>query len=157
MWVFLDCVNALMQLPRAESDWLIFLASSRVSPVAPVFPTFSLPAKSAKFNLPSLVEPSGLFCCNVIMNKLWERELTAFIFVDETARYFSPIFNSSIISSSHVTNFIGNGRQLLHIYIIWSLIDFTCSVRSWTQTPREGDSRTFKLSFPGDSKSRIVS
>ena len=43
------------EIPNALNDWLIFLASSRVSPCAPVLPIFSLPAKSAKFNLPNWI------------------------------------------------------------------------------------------------------
>ncbi len=75
-----------MQLPSAESDWLIFLASSRVSPEAPVLPTFSLPAKSAKFNLPVLVVPSRDFWLSDRMNKL----LTSKIFeVKPRARSFT--------------------------------------------------------------------
>jgi len=35
-----------MTLPNVERDKLIFLASSNVSPTAPVFEIFSLPAKS---------------------------------------------------------------------------------------------------------------
>ena len=37
-------VRALMTIPSADRDLLIFLASSRVWPVAPVFSTFSDPA-----------------------------------------------------------------------------------------------------------------
>ena len=43
-------VSALMQFPSAESDWLIFFASSSVWPLAPVFLTCSEPARSARFN-----------------------------------------------------------------------------------------------------------
>lgn len=35
----LPSVNALMTIPNAERDLLIFLASSKVCPDAPVFPT----------------------------------------------------------------------------------------------------------------------
>ena len=47
---FFSCVSALMQLPRAERDRLMFLASSRVSPSAPVLPTLSLPAEGWNWN-----------------------------------------------------------------------------------------------------------
>ena len=42
----LGSVSALMTLPSAESDWLIFLDSSRRTPVAPVSRTRSEPARS---------------------------------------------------------------------------------------------------------------
>lgn len=45
-------VNAWITLPKQLKDKLIFLASSRISPEAPVFLTFSLPAKSTKNNFP---------------------------------------------------------------------------------------------------------
>ena len=38
-----------MTRPRALNDLLIFAASLSLSPVAPVFPTFSEPARSTKF------------------------------------------------------------------------------------------------------------
>lgn len=117
MWLFFDFVSALIQFPRALKDWLIFLASSRVSPVAPVLPTFSEPAKSAKFNFPCLVDPSGFFWWSVRMNRLyrnsvshtyflsylWDLELTAFMLVALTARYFSPNLSRSNMSCSDET------------------------------------------------------
>lgn len=39
-WPRFASVNAWIQFPNADKDWLIFLASSKVFPVAPVFPTF---------------------------------------------------------------------------------------------------------------------
>jgi len=50
-------VKALITLPRQESDKLIFLASSKVSPTAPEFLTFSEPARSIKFNFPFFSTP----------------------------------------------------------------------------------------------------
>ena len=43
--------NALMTFPRADNDLLIFWASFKVSPEAPVFPTRSDPARSISVNL----------------------------------------------------------------------------------------------------------
>jgi hypothetical protein len=54
-------VIAWITLPRQDNDKLIFLASSRISPLAPVLPTFSLPAKSTKFNLPFFSTSLGNF------------------------------------------------------------------------------------------------
>ena len=45
-------VSAWITFPKHDNDRLIFFASSRISPIAPVLPTFSLPAKSTKFNFP---------------------------------------------------------------------------------------------------------
>ena len=53
--------NDLITIPSNVRDWLIFLASSRVRPFAPVFATRSFPAKSAKFNFESFVDPSRNF------------------------------------------------------------------------------------------------
>ena len=57
-------VNAWITFPKAESDKFIFFASSNVSPTAPVFDTFSLPAKSTKFNIPFLIKFSFFNCCD---------------------------------------------------------------------------------------------
>ena len=54
-------VNELMTFPNADKDLLIFLASSRVCPVAPVFPTFSEPARSTRKSCPDLTEPVSMF------------------------------------------------------------------------------------------------
>lgn len=40
MWVDFPSVRALMTLPKAVKLVLIFFASSKVLPSAPVFPTF---------------------------------------------------------------------------------------------------------------------
>ena len=56
-------VNALMTFPSADRDLLIFLASSRFWPEAPVLPTFSEPAKSTNASLPTLRDPSWRFFC----------------------------------------------------------------------------------------------
>ncbi|OMH85159.1 hypothetical protein AX774_g1302 [Zancudomyces culisetae] len=57
----LPSVSALITIPSADNDLFIFLASSNVCPDAPVFPTFSDPAKSTKLNLPIFVLPSTVF------------------------------------------------------------------------------------------------
>lgn len=57
MWVDLPSVKLLITIPSALSDLLIFLASSSVYPVAPVLPTFSLPARSVRYNRPLLIVP----------------------------------------------------------------------------------------------------
>ena len=41
--------------PKADNDKLILVASLNLSPVAPVFPWRSLPAKSTKFNFPARI------------------------------------------------------------------------------------------------------
>mmetsp|Transcript_62364 Transcript_62364/g.167307 ORF Transcript_62364/g.167307 Transcript_62364/m.167307 type:complete len:202 (+) Transcript_62364:376-981(+) len=47
-------VSAAITLPSADSDWLIFLLSSRRRPVAPVSRTRSDPARSTRLSLPTL-------------------------------------------------------------------------------------------------------
>ena len=75
--------EGLINVPSAESDWLIFIASFKVFPVAPVFPTFSLPderqtylkyiiylwlpARSARYNFPIFSVPSELFCAENLL------------------------------------------------------------------------------------------
>ena len=44
-------VSALMTLPSAESDWLIVIASARVSSIAPDFLARSEPARSTRLIL----------------------------------------------------------------------------------------------------------
>ena len=58
MWFALPCglqVKAFITFPSAERDLLIVLASSRSFPSAPVFSTFSDPAKSTRINFPVLI------------------------------------------------------------------------------------------------------
>jgi hypothetical protein len=50
--------SAAMQLPSADSDLLMFLASVSVSPLAPVFFVFSEPARSHRLSTPFLTDPS---------------------------------------------------------------------------------------------------
>lgn len=57
---FLFSVNALITLPKADSDLLMPLASFKVWPDAPVFPTFSEPARSTRNSLPLLQDPSSV-------------------------------------------------------------------------------------------------
>ena len=49
--------------PKVDKDKLIFFASSKVRPTAPVFDTFSLPAKSTKLSVPFLMSFSFLKDC----------------------------------------------------------------------------------------------
>ena len=54
MWLALSSVNALITFPKLDKLLLIFLASSKILPSAPVFEIFSLPAKSTKKSFPVL-------------------------------------------------------------------------------------------------------
>lgn len=51
-------VSYFMHRPKVDSDKLMFFASSKVLPVAPVLAILSLPARSTKLSLPLLREPS---------------------------------------------------------------------------------------------------
>lgn len=69
-----------MTIPKAERDLLIFFASSRVCPEAPVFPTFSEPARSTKYRLPVFCAPVSVFRCWIVIRNIeWERDDSAFI------------------------------------------------------------------------------
>ena len=77
-------VSALMTFPNAERDLLIFLASSRVCPVAPVLPTFSLPARSTRKSCPLRTEPVVRFFWLMVRTKMeWERDDSAFISAEQ--------------------------------------------------------------------------
>ncbi len=72
--------SALMTLPSADSDLLMFIASVSVLPSAPVLATFSLPAKSTKYSFPwSFFWVSRFSCRTVIMNIECDRELCSFM------------------------------------------------------------------------------
>jgi len=55
MNLILSSTRAVMTFPRDERLALIFLASSRVCPVAPVLAWRSDPAKSTKFSFDCLI------------------------------------------------------------------------------------------------------
>ena len=62
-WEDFLSVSANMTFPKADKDLLMFFASSSLFPSAPVFPTFSLPARSTKYNFPVLLLKSNLEFC----------------------------------------------------------------------------------------------
>mmetsp|Transcript_19 Transcript_19/g.33 ORF Transcript_19/g.33 Transcript_19/m.33 type:complete len:237 (+) Transcript_19:1309-2019(+) len=104
MCVDFPSVKALITLPRAERERLILLASSSLSPVAPVFLTISEPAKSTKLILLVLVVPdfvSVWTSCKI--NTEWLRELPSFIPVAAETRLLEPKAINSIISSILLT------------------------------------------------------
>ena len=69
-----------MTIPSADSDLLIFFASSNVCPDAPVFPTFSEPARSTRYRLPVFCAPVSVFLWLIVTRKMeCERELSAFM------------------------------------------------------------------------------
>lgn len=105
IWPLLSpSASILMHWPSVVSDALMLLASTRRWPSAAVFDVFSEPARSTKHNFPSYLDSSALFFCPTkIMITVWDREETAFIFVDETARLASPIVIIVIMSSIDVT------------------------------------------------------
>jgi hypothetical protein len=75
-----ESVSALMTMPSAESDLLIFLASSSVWPDAPVLPTFSEPARSTRYRFPVFCAPVSVFRCWIVMRKIeCERDDSAFM------------------------------------------------------------------------------
>jgi len=89
---FSPFVNALMTLPRDVKLWLIFLACSKISPVAPDFPILSDPAKSTRLSFAFLIEPSWLIYLYSNTNIVWLRELRSFMPVLSTYTRFCPIW-----------------------------------------------------------------
>mmetsp|Transcript_301 Transcript_301/g.307 ORF Transcript_301/g.307 Transcript_301/m.307 type:complete len:279 (+) Transcript_301:796-1632(+) len=63
-------VSDVMTNPSIVRDLLIFFASSSLLPAAPVFPTFSLPAKSTRYSFPTFVEKSCEFVCVTVNIKI---------------------------------------------------------------------------------------
>ena len=77
------------------------MASCNYKPSAPVLATFSLPAKSTKYNLPTLVDKSISFYLNSKINNICDLLDPSFILVTPTALLFPPyIINNSISYSS---------------------------------------------------------
>src|SRR5437016_3382749 len=73
-------VREFITFPNAERDLFIFLASSRVWPVAPVLPTFSEPARSTRNNCPERTEPVSMFFWEIVRtNILCDRDDSAFM------------------------------------------------------------------------------
>ena len=80
----LPSVKALMTIPSADKLLLIFLASSSVCPLAPVFPTFSEPARSTRYRLPVFCVPVSVLRWAIVITKMeWEREDSAFMSAGE--------------------------------------------------------------------------
>jgi hypothetical protein len=88
----LPSVKVLITSPRDVKLLLMFFASSKVYPLALVFPTFSEPAKSTKNSLPVFVEKSELFLyVIVIINMEWLREDCLFMSVTPIALLSLPV------------------------------------------------------------------
>jgi len=91
-------VKALITLPNDVNDRFIFLASSRVSPSAPVLDIFSEPARSIKLRTPFFSDPSENLYLISIIKIVWALDEQAFIFVLAMDLWFYPISNRSIDS-----------------------------------------------------------
>ena len=93
--------RAMITISRKCSDELMFSASVRVVPDAPLLPTRSEPARSTRcsLDLRTVVAPCGRL--STLMVKMqWEREECAFIVVSDTARFVSPKKSRLIAASS---------------------------------------------------------
>mmetsp|Transcript_19825 Transcript_19825/g.70137 ORF Transcript_19825/g.70137 Transcript_19825/m.70137 type:complete len:209 (+) Transcript_19825:341-967(+) len=129
-------VSAWMQLPSADSDWLMLFASSSVVPAAPVRSTRSDPAKSTRLSWLTLLEPSGSDCVRWMTRTQWLRLECSFMFVRDTWRHFDPARMMWNTSASHVAN--------------------SAEMPS-THTPRRAFSRMRRLPLAGLSRSRTRS
>jgi hypothetical protein len=89
--VLFPSVSALITLPSVERLLLIIFASSSACPSAPVFCTFSLPARSTRNSLPDRDDPSARFrCCTCSRKIACDRDDSKFIFVGAIARFCRP-------------------------------------------------------------------
>ena len=105
----LPSTRALMTFPSAERDKLIFVASFRRSPVACVFDCLSLPARSTRFSLPTvmcspvLTVPVESQHSTMIVKIACDLELPAFMAVAPTLRFFLPACMTWSISCEDFT------------------------------------------------------
>ncbi len=98
--LFVPSVRVMMTRPSAERDLLMFLASSRTEPSAPVLETFSEPARSTRYSLPVLTPPLTVSFCVISMRKTeWDLELMSFMLVEATERLSDPARITSMTSS----------------------------------------------------------
>lgn len=95
--------------PRVVRLKLIFLASSRILPCAPVLPARSVPARSTRLSLADLVEPSWLSWLKWRMRMVWLLELLLFKPVLYIYTFYWPIWINLNISSGQET---GTGSAL---------------------------------------------
>ena len=97
---FLGSTNALMHKPNVDKLKLIALASSNATPVTPLLPILSEPAKSTKNNF--AVDLSFVaFFSRIIraINTACDLDDSAFISVAVTARFSAPLSNNFFVSS----------------------------------------------------------
>lgn len=86
-------ISADITLPKQLNDWLIFFDSSNLRPVAPVTRTLSLPAKSTRLSLPTLIDlwlSISVIYSTMMMKTAWDLLLTSFIFVLAVALDAAP-------------------------------------------------------------------
>ena len=105
----LPSTNAEMTLPRADRDKLILVASLSRSPVACVFDCLSLPARSTKFSLPTVMcspvrtVPVLSQHSTMIVKIACDLEDPAFMAVAPTDRFFLPACMTWSISCEDFT------------------------------------------------------
>ena len=92
-WDDLPSVKAFITYPRAVKLLLMFWASVKVSPFAPVLLILSDPARSTRYILPVFWEKSVKFFYSTCkINTLCDLELSAFINVEAIDRFSLPTF-----------------------------------------------------------------
>lgn len=100
IWVDLPSTKADIQFPKEVKDWFIDMASLNLSPTAPVLLYRSEPAKSTKFNFPTVIcwDPSSLkWDPSIITVKIeWDLEDSLFIFVSPIERDLAPSASFSL-------------------------------------------------------------
>uniref|UniRef100_A0A182J2R4 Uncharacterized protein n=1 Tax=Anopheles atroparvus TaxID=41427 RepID=A0A182J2R4_ANOAO len=137
MCVLLPSARAEITLPSADSDLLMFFASSSTVPSAPVFDTFSEPARSTRYSLPDSFFSFSMFSCLTLIRKTeCERDECSFMFVTAMCRFDLP---SSITSNTS------------------SGLETKRSDAPFTYGTRFLSSCTLKFTFDTSSRSRILS
>ena len=100
-------VKLLITWHKVSKERLIFVASLRRSPVAPVLLYLSLPARSTIFNLPTLIwafPSSFIYELSIVIVKTeWLLEECSFIFVAPTCLFKFPSLKTSIKSDGVFT------------------------------------------------------
>lgn len=118
----LPSTKADITLPKADKERLIFVASLRRSPEAPVFACLSLPAKSTKLSLPRLIDLMSSTSCVIdiistdMVNIEWLLDESAFIMVAPVALFFHPWSINFWHSATSCTAWWDNSVTRAHTY-----------------------------------------
>lgn len=100
MWVGFEDTKFWMTRPKVVKDKLILIACYLYTPDTPVLDCLSLPAKSTRLSLPTLVVIfpfTSYWFSIIIVNIEWDLEDVAFIWVSATTLCFFPVLYLFVI------------------------------------------------------------